>query len=217
MSYVKEKNVRASAVQYMRGQLGQGKSLAKTLLETVDFGEGDIIALSPTPLSSTETIQFDSGHTPQTHVKPERIKFGDRTHLAVPTPNANQQLAAMIYDALGNLQSVCFLENFLAEAHDGWLERAKSRIVTNGNEVYHALFSLDRCDKDKIEVAIREWHYLPTSIGAFGNMDDEASAYITSEKTITKGQLTAFARTVQSVFVSAYDGEGCLVWNKPPK
>jgi hypothetical protein len=216
MNYVTEANIRASAVRYMRRQLGQGKSLAKALLERIDFEQGDIITLRPTPLSPTETIRLERGHTLQTPSKRERIKIGDSFYLAVPKATANEQLVGTIYDQLTTPRSICFLENYLAEVNDGWLQRAKSRVVANGNEVYHVLFIADR-DKDKIDAAIREWHYLPTSIGALGSMNEEASALIASVKAITAEQLTAFAKTVQSVFFAAYDGEGYVVWNKPPK
>jgi len=42
MSYITEAIVRATAVEYMRRQLAQGKSLAKGLLETVDFEGGGL-------------------------------------------------------------------------------------------------------------------------------------------------------------------------------
>ncbi len=100
MSHVKEENIRASAVDYMRRQLGQGKSLAKLLLETVDFGQGSVITLSPVPLSPAETIQFDWGHTRPTQATPQRIKIGDTSYLAVPSETANEQLVEAIYDLL---------------------------------------------------------------------------------------------------------------------
>jgi hypothetical protein len=211
MSHVKEESARASAAEYIRRQLGQGKSLSKSLLATVDFEKGEIIALSPTPLSPDETVQFDWGHTPQTEVKPEHVKIGDASYLAVPTPKADEQLVEAIYESLQNPQSICFLENDLAEAHDPWLQRAKSRVITNGSEVYHALLSVDR-DKGKIEAAIREWDRPPTSIGALGVINEKASAHVASAKIITTRELTAFARTVQAIFIRAYDGEGYLVW-----
>lgn len=212
MSYITEASVRTSAVEYTRRQLGQGKSLAKALLETVVFEEGRIMTLSPTALSPTETIQFDWGHTP-THAKAERIKMGDAYYLAVPTPNADEQLIEAIYESLQNPERICFLENYLAAAHDPWLQRAKSRIVSNGTEVYHTLFSVDR-DKGKIEATIREWNRPPTSIGALGSMSEKDLAHIASAGIITTGQLTVFAKTVQSIFISAYDGEGYVAWNK---
>jgi hypothetical protein len=215
MSYVKEESARASAVQYIRRQLGQGKSLAKTLLDAVDFDRGEIITLSPTPLSPTEMIQFDWGHTPQPQAKPEHIKIGDASYVAVPKATANEQLVEAIYDLLRSPESICLLENSLAEAHDGWLQRAKSRVVTNGNEVYHALFSTDR-DKGMIEDAIHDDHS-PVHIGAVGYIRAGDSVRIASMKAISTDQLTAFAGNVQSVFVGAYDGEGYVVWNNPPK
>lgn len=213
MTYITAANVRASAVEYVRRQLGQGKSLSKGLLEVVDFEAGRIMTLSPTPLSPTETMEFDWGHAPLTQTKPEHIKIGGTSYLAFPTANADEQLIEQIYDKLENPQSLCLLENYLFEAGAPWLQRAKSRVVTNGNEVYHALFNVDR-DKGKIGDAIREWRRPPTSIGAVGHMNEEISAHIASTKAIAPEQLAAFAGTVRSVFVAAYDGEGYIVWNK---
>lgn len=209
-------NVRASAVEYMRRQLGQGKSLAKALLETVDFEEGKILTSYPTPASPIEAEQQFKwghlwGHSVQT--QPEQVKIAGAYYVAFPVAKAREQLVEMIRDLLRDTERVCLLENYLAEAHDGWLQRAKSRIVTHGNEVYHVLVSADH-DKAKIEAAIREWDHLPTSIGALGGMNEEVSVHIAAAKTITTGELAAFAETVWSVFVGAYDGEGYIVWNK---
>lgn len=173
------------------------------------------MTLSPTPLSPAETIQFDWGHTP-VHAKPERIKIGDAYYLAVPKPKAREQLIEVIYGSLQNPGSVCLLENYLAEADDPWLQRAKSRVATNGSEVYHALLSVDR-DESSIDTAIREWEGLPTSIGAAGSMNENASAHVAAEKTVTAGQLAAFAQASESVFVAAYEGEGYVVWEKRPR
>jgi len=75
------------------------------------------MTLSPTPLSPTETVQFDWGHTPQTHARPEHIKIGDASYIAVPKANADAQLVEAIYELLQTPESICLLENFLAEAH----------------------------------------------------------------------------------------------------
>jgi hypothetical protein len=218
MNYITEASARAAAVEYIRRQLGQGKSLSKSLLATIDFEKGDIIALSSTPFFGPEDIlQFDwGGHAPQAVAKRERIKIGDTSYIAVPKASANKQLVEAIYESLQNPESICFLENYLAEAHDPWLQGAKSRVITNGSEVYHTIFSADR-DKGKIEAAIREWNGPPTSVGALGSMNEKDSGHIASMKTITTGQLTVFAETVQSIFIRAYDGEGYIVWNKLPR
>jgi len=216
MSYITETSVRAAAVEYIRRQLGQGKSLAKSLLATVDFEEGEILTSYPTPPRPIEAAQqFKWGHSwgQSVQTQPEQVKIAGAYYVAFPVAKAREQLVEAIYGSLQNPESICFLENYLAEAHDLWLQRAKSQIVTNGAEVYHALFSADR-DKGKIDAAIREWDHLPTSIGALGSMNEKASAHIAAAKTITTGELAAFAETVRSIFVGAYDGEGYIVWNK---
>lgn len=212
MSHITEANIRAAAVEHIRRQLGQGKSLSKSLLACIDFKTGGLRTLSPSPLSSEETKQFDWGHTP-TRAKPERIRIGNAYHLGVPTPTSDEQLVAIIYESLQSPESACLLENYLSEAHDPWLQRARSRVITNGSEVYHALFSVDR-DKGKIDAAIREWRSLPTSVGALGVVNEEACARIRLRRAITLEHLAVFAASVQSVFIFAYDGEGYIVWKK---
>lgn len=117
MNYFTEAKIRASAVEYLRRQLGWGKSLAKTLLEALDFEAGEIIGLSPTPLSPAEMTQFDSGHTPM-QSKPERIKILDTHYLVVPIPKADDQLVEAIYELLQSRERGCFLKSYFAEAHD---------------------------------------------------------------------------------------------------
>lgn len=206
-------SARSSAVEYMQRQLGEGKFLSKSLLATLDFEKGEIIALSPAPLGPEESVQFDSGHTPQRHAKPERIKISGAYYLAVPKANASEQLVEAIHAWLQSIENICILENYLAEAHDSWLQSAKSRVVSNGNEVYHVLLNADR-DKKKIDAAIREWDHLPTSVGVLGSMAEKVSSQIGLVKVITTEQLTVFAQSARSVFVGAYDGEGYLVWNQ---
>lgn len=171
------------------------------------------MTLSPTPLSPTQTIQFERGHAAQTHPRPEHIKIGDAWYLGIPKAKARYQLVEAIFGLLQQPEGICLLENSLADACDGWLQRAKSKIVTNGDEVYHVLFNTDR-DKHKIEAAIREWDKPPTSIGAFGSMNEKAAAQIASAQSLTREQLAAFGKSAQSVFVRAYDGEGYIQWNR---
>ena len=54
MSYIAQETMRTAAIEYVRRQLREGKSLAKLLLKTVDFAEGNVATLSPTPLNPTD-------------------------------------------------------------------------------------------------------------------------------------------------------------------
>jgi len=211
MTRVNEECIRGAVVEYMRRQLGQGKSLGMLLLKTVAFEKGDVDILTPAPLNPTEIVEFDRGHAPQTQIAPKRITIGDAPYIAIPKDNASVELANLIGKLLIEADDLCVLENSLAQASDGWLQRAKSRIVTNGSDVYHVLFNVDR-DANNVSNAVREAEALPVFIGAVGNIPADQFACDGSANTISTEALIDFAKTVRCVFVGAYDGEGYLLW-----
>jgi len=213
MTHLKEENIRAAAVEYLKKQLGKGKSLTTILLQALDFGTGDVIALSPTPLSPAETTQFDWGHVPPNMAEAKYITVGNLSGLATPVAKANDQLVDLICNSLAATESVCLMENWLSDAGDAWLQRAKSLVITHGEEVYHLLTTAHR-DKKKIEDARREAEHLPVFTGAVGRIARDVSAKVLALKIITTEQLAAFSTTVECVFAGAYDGEGYVVWIK---
>jgi hypothetical protein len=211
MTYIHEESVRAAAVKYARRQLAHGKSLGKLLLKSVEFGKGDIAILTPAPINSAQIVKFDEGHAPPAQVAPKRITIGDRTYVAIPKENAYDQLADVIGKFLENPEDLCLLENSLAQAGDGWLQRAKSRVVINGADVYHVLFNVDR-DGETVSNAIREADGLPIFLGAVGRSPEGMFARNTPFNSISTEQLVNFAETVRCVFVGAYDGDGYVLW-----
>jgi hypothetical protein len=211
MTRVNEECIRGAVVEYMRRQLGQGKSLGMLLLKTVAFEKGDVDILTPAPLNPTEIVEFDRGHAPQTQIAPKRITIGDAPYIAIPKDNASVELANLIGKLLIDADDLCVLENSLAQASDGWLKRAKSRIVTNGSDVYHVLFNVDR-DANNVSNAVREAEALPVFIGAVGKIPADQFARDGSANTISTEALIDFAKTVRCVFVGSYDGEGYVLW-----
>ena len=211
MAYVKEASVRAAALEYLRRQLADGKVLAKLLLGAVDLDVGNIATLSPAPLDLKETMQFDWGHTPLTADPSSRMIIAESPYLLVPKANSDKQLTDVIYEFLKKPEGVCFFENSLASAGDGWIERAKSRVIANGDDIYHVLLNVDR-DQSKIGDAICESSAIPTFIGALGNMPSYNSARIAKSKVVTGEDFEDFAKTVRCIFVGAYDREGYVLW-----
>lgn len=210
---IQEGNARVAAVEYIRQQLAQGKSLAKFLLETVDIGAGKVTVLSAVPLDPREIAQYGQGHVSRTNSVPRSIVIEGMTHAAYPTPSANEQLADAVYALLGSPADLCLLENSIAQVGDPYLMRAKSRLLFHGSEVYHALFSVDQ-DMARIINAIREAERPPVFVGAVGRAPWSSGGDVTSLHTVTAEQLADFAKTAHCVFVRAYDGEGYLMWKR---
>lgn len=210
---IQGERARVAAVEYIKQQLVQGKSLAKFLLETLDFESGESAALSATPLTPGEIAHYRQGHASRTDSVPRSIVIGGTTHAAYPTPSANEQLADAIYALLGSPADLCLLENSIAQVGDPYLMRAKSRLLFHGSEVYHALCSVDH-DQARIINAVREAERPPAFVGAVGRMPWSAGADIAALSVVTTEELAKFARSAFCVFVGAYDGEGYLVWRR---
>ena len=209
-SYLLEEKQRAAAVDYMMQQLGSGKTLAKLLLETVDFERGTVAILNVVQLSETQMREFNWGRGPLAQ-SAQYIEIQWQPFLAYPTANSYEHVTEVIYSSLEDPQCVCILQNMLASPGDPWLKRAKSRVATHGPEVYHILISSDR-RKEKIEDTLREAESLPVFVGAVGRQPPDRIADDSEHVTLSLGQLKSFAKSAHCLFVGAYDGEGYLVW-----
>lgn len=207
-----DKAVRASALEYLRRVLMQGKTLAKSLLQTTQLTDDKTALLSVAPFAAAAFERFDAGHVAPIEGSLRKITIGDRSYVASPTIGATDQLAAVIHRLLNSDGSICMLENSLAEASDSWLQRASSRIVTHGCDVLHLLVSGD--SKNMIEQAIRESQSIPISVGALGEPSPALRASILATRTISAEQLAEFSRAVYCIFVGGYDGEGYVVWTR---
>jgi hypothetical protein len=210
---IRGERARAAAAEYIKQQLAQGKSLAKLLLETLDFENGEIVALSAIPLNPGEIAQYRQGHARVAGAKPQQVGIGEKTYAAYPVPSAQEQLGNVIRGCLDGEWNVCLLENHLAQTGDPWLARAKSRLLFHGSEVYHALFSVDR-DMARVINAIREAERPPVFVGTVGRAPWSSGEDVASLHTVTAEQLADFAKTARCVFVRAYDGEGYLMWTR---
>ncbi|MGH9739821.1 MAG: hypothetical protein ACRD4X_14730 [Candidatus Acidiferrales bacterium] len=212
---MRKESDRALAAGYFRQQLAQGKSLAKLLLASVAFEGGDVAALSAVVLNPNEATQFESGHTVATDSQLQRVAIGEMNLRGYPVPSTVGQLGEAIYALLSDPDDLCLLENSLAEPSDPWMKRAKSRLLFHDTEVYHAIFGVER-DKARIANAVREAEHPRVFVGAVGRVPSGMGCDLVSISTVTADQLAQFAKTVLSVFVRAYDGEGYLVWTRSP-
>lgn len=206
---LRDETTRASAIEYIWEQLRQGKTLAALVLRSVNFSKGTVASLVPDSYGPLETSEFDRGHVIDQGGR-QTIKVGTISGIAVPKANVRKELAELICTLLDS-EGLCLLENPLARVGDSWLNRAKSRLATHGTDVYHLLTAAD-CDAAKVCTAIIESSHPPVSWGALGRIPTGRLVCGAEGLTLTTDELKRFAETVRCLFVSAYDGEGCLVW-----
>lgn len=211
ISYPTEPDVREAALDYLKGQLGEGHTLATLLREAIDFQRGKVMILSPVPLNRTQLLEFEWGHAPLKDEEATQITIADRPFLAYPTAGVEEQLAQVIHDWLMKRDQICLLENELAQAQDPWLKRAKSCIASYGVEIYHVVTTANRTATTVLD-ALREAASLPVFIGAIGPQPANPICSGVGHDTASMEQLRQFAMGVNCMFAQAYDGEGYVVW-----
>jgi|SRR5579862_5853824 len=204
---------RHSAVEYLWEELRQGKTLASLVLRSVNFSKGTIESLVPDSYNPLEISQFDRGHIIGRGER-QTFKLGTISGVATRKIGVPEGLAGLICTLLDS-ESLCLVENHLARVGDSWLNHAKSRLATHGAEVYHFLTAAD-CDAAKVRDAILESSHPPLSWGALGRIPADHLTSGPKQIALTTDELKSFANTVRRVFVSAYDGEGYLVWAGEP-
>lgn len=203
--------LRNPAFAHLRRQLGEGKRLGTALDERVRATKGAMAALCPIQTAEKGLADFEVGQVPAGSGPPQWVAIGDLSGFAYPKETARRELAELISRELEVHNGVCLLENPLARRGDAWLRRARSHVLTCGDDVYH-LLTHDHRAIMVVETALREAEYIPGFLGGCGHQLGPFSAPPPHFSTISSDDIYSFASSATSAFVSAYDGEGYLAW-----
>jgi len=204
--------LRGRALAFFKHRLGDGKQLGMALVERVSAAKGSLASVGPIQAATNAAANFEVGQVLATGEVPDWIAIGDVSGFAYPKETSERELAELISKVLEAPQSMCLLEHPLASRGDPWLKRAKSHILTCGDDVYHLLTHNLRAIAD-VESAIAEADHPPSFLGACGHQTEGFSGPPPPLSTISSDDIFNFASSASCVFVSAYDGEGYLLWN----
>ena len=204
-----QKSEQRVALKYLCDQLAAGKTLSSFLLQAVQRSNGELTYMSPRPLSPEEAVEFETGHTFD-FSSPRAMKVGNISGIAYPTPNTEPELVDFVKARLVDADHFSLLENSLAAPSDPWLERAKSRILVHGDEVYHLASNTERIHEDVLN-AVSEASNVLSLVGMVGRIPGGAASQSVAGR-ISLAALEIIGRSAECVFVSAYDGEGYVIW-----
>ena len=107
---------------------------------------------------------------------------------------------------------MCVFEDWMVRKGDPVLSRVKTPFLTFQDEVYYIILGED-AEMDTIKNAIKETPRIPFSIGIITSQPDELNI-LSSDENISKAELLMLAERTEKIVVSAYDGEGYLIWSK---
>ena len=206
-------------------------ALAHYLLRRTDLGQGTIVTCAPEDVPQDSLYWFreggklkvdpraveyrDKGQGVLRSVPPEFFGEGVTRVRAVPVPNTNEWLVAIVQEYLrGGSDRVCVFEDWMSSPGDGWIAKSGLKPHIFGNVVYFALFNSDAEDREKVESTIKHsgdvWLFygVMSSLGRETGLDPDGGP-------ISRDVVEMLAQWAEKIIVGAYDGESYLIWTRP--
>lgn len=205
----------SEAVDYIESCLQDGNTLSRSLLHTHDLRVGKVRTFLPESVSYKAANEFTlGGKLPTPDPETHKVFTGDDGFkwIAVPVPTADAETIAIIRNFLEAEQNhACILENAVAGASDPWLCSITTRALTYGSEVYHLITHDDIDDPNNIVNTIKD----AMSWRLIGALTSAPHTILLAPRlsAISEGELKTIAERATSIVVSAYDGEGYLIWS----
>ena len=106
------------------------------------------------------------------------------------------------------------LESVGAPPSEPWVSRFVPTIMTHGEEIYHFMFEED-VDRADLEQVLQDASAPCLEIGALTRLPPMAD-FSHERREISLAELTMLADNTEKLYVSAYDGEGYLIWDRGP-
>lgn len=186
---IRQIDLSAEAIAYIRGSLAQGRSLAREVARLA-LEAGAAVALLPSDVAPQAAQRFHVGGVART---------------AATEP----AIARLVSDFLaGAADRLAVFEDALALPTDASLARRKLPFVTCGSDVLYLV--VPGSDTDTITRALR----FATSHVLLGVLTTAAGALPRPGESISTATLTELATRADKLLIGAYDGESVLVWSR---
>ena len=129
-----------------------------------------------------------------------------------PTPDLKDHFIPIIESFLSvDSKQLCVFKDIVLRLNDPCIDKVKTPYWPCEDTVYHYILGRD-IKKDLVKNVLREAGSYIT-LGAITSFD-EANDLFNEKRNLQKNDLYEFAKRVQKIIVSAYDGEGYLIWEK---
>jgi len=209
-------DVTQNSIDFLLARLKYGQILSNLVARYVPVEIGKVETFTHRSIEKHKLIQFERGGIGQK--LPENFNNfpKDDSKWAID-PVINFFVAPIIQEFLAKKsENVCILEHIDARPSDTFMKKSKDdpifTLTDNDSDVYYFID-----DKDTSIVTIREAFDCVTSwseIVFLSSMTNGLSSLRKSQK-IDLENLEKIAKRTEKIIISAYDGEGYLIWIHP--
>jgi hypothetical protein len=201
------------ALDYLRKCLANGRQLAKLLSERSELVNGRFKVLLPLDAKLDSSSNFEWAIAPEAPPE-EQVTFtgqGGTEWRAVPKPDMWQALIDEI-DAFLSLggDRLCVFEDIAAERGDRFLERIATRVAYgHDGTVFHLLVTTDGGTENVGATLLNASDWL--TIGCMSTI----GALPPDREQLSDEAIASLAGTAEQIVITAFDGDGWLVWSAP--
>ena len=220
MSAFREILLGSEALEFIRDHLTEGGMLlARDLLQYCDLENGQVMTYLPTNVSDDEARKFATGGKLETPMGPsENFVARDGTRWTMK-PNADTDLH-LVRTIQAHLRRRgrrwCIFEDALGSPSDPRILSGDDRIRVLGSEVYYLIGEADVDDEARILKTVRDansaWRFACTMSSI-----PEPGHFSEGGRSLKSDEVRILAERAEKIAVSAYDGEGYLIWSKDRK
>lgn len=178
------------SVEYFKDCLWDTNSISNEIMKSVNFEDGRFFTFLPPGIEKSVMYQF---------------------HYGGVTRSRLNCMTNMIYESLfGSDRLICVIDDYNSTYHPGYEGRLFSQCGKfHDNEVYYFLTKNNASPeliKKCLSVSECIWH----SLAFISEVD---ANYDLSEE-LTQDEIRQICKNVKRIFVTAYDGEGYVVWER---
>jgi hypothetical protein len=200
-----------NSFNYLRNQLRMGSKTLSVSLDKLPLENGKLYSFVPKNVSEKALYDFENGGL---YDLDENSQILTNSSLLVPIPNGARPVVknSIIEYLKSSNENCCMMEEPSGQPSDPWVKKSNIEYVNIRDEMYY-YFDSTNYNQDNLTEAFltAEGYYFLCVLSAL-NKDDRDR--LTSIKEIGSQIIQNVVNNVSSFFVSAYDHEGYLMWEK---
>lgn len=215
MNGLREYNLSHKGSLYIKEMLSKEGIWGEIIIKNCTLENGKVITYLPEGKNSKELEDFmHGGKLPRNPNDYVYLTQEDGTQVLMnPKTNLDKYISSVIEGIISiDRNKICIFEDILAKSSDPSIKNLKTPFWFCKDKVFHYKLGGETQEfsvKDILSSAVNAY----LTWGAITSFRDE------SELPEIKGELSekilrGFAKRVEKIFVSAYDGEGYLIWEK---
>jgi hypothetical protein len=215
MEDYKEYELDIISISFIRKHLLSGLTLSKQVLKFLDIEKGKVFTGMPKDIALGKLSDFDHGGIIDTNFNsPIFQSFQDKDGRKIIMQRVSRAFTYVTDTTINFLQksdnNLLIVENVKARPTDPITIDDKSVIWIFQNEIYHPIFG--KTSSEEITRTLTKADSLWTMVGFLTSLPKEDNLPLKKEMSLDTIQ--NLAKNTQKIIVSAYDGEGFLIWQQ---